>query len=264
VLDRLAADIQAALGEDLVSLAVHGSWVFGDFRPGRSDLDLLAVLATDPTATLLTQLSEVHAGVERDYPDWAGHIEVDYLSSSAVADIVRGVARSHPMIRISPGDAIHMLTASRHYALNWAAAIAANHSAAGAPPAAVLPVIGDRLVEEVLLDHVRAWPRWVLDVGSVGGQVYAVLALCRAAATLVERRQLSKRAAAAVGTKLFPDWADLIDWACRWWYDGGSDTAPGRREEVRQFVEYTTERILVTTAADLGAPQMLPHPRQRP
>jgi hypothetical protein len=31
VLDRLAADIQAALGEDLVSLAVHGSWVFGDF-----------------------------------------------------------------------------------------------------------------------------------------------------------------------------------------------------------------------------------------
>src|SRR5919202_1586398 len=71
VLDRLAADLQSALGEDLLSLAVHGSWVFGDFTPGRSDLDLVAVLATDPTATLLTQLSAVHAGIERDYPDWA-------------------------------------------------------------------------------------------------------------------------------------------------------------------------------------------------
>jgi predicted nucleotidyltransferase len=113
VLDRLAADIRAALGEDLVSLAVHGSWVFGDFTPGRSDLDLLAVLATDPTASLLTQLGDMHAGIERDHRDWAGHIEVDYVSSSAVADVVRGVARSHPMIRISPGEAIHMLTASR-------------------------------------------------------------------------------------------------------------------------------------------------------
>src|SRR3954452_23612517 len=102
LLNRLAADIRAALGEDLVSLAVHGSWVFGDFTPGRSDLDLLAVLATDPIATLVTQLGEVHAGIEHDFPDWAGHIEVDYVSSSAVADVVRGVARSHPMIRISP------------------------------------------------------------------------------------------------------------------------------------------------------------------
>jgi len=84
----------------------------------------------------------------------------------------------------------------------------------------------------------------VLDVGSVGGQAYAVLALCRAAAALAEHRQLSKRAAAVVGTKVFPDWADLIEWACRWWYDGGSETAPGRREEVRQFVDSTTERIL--------------------
>ena len=45
MLDRLTADIQTALGEDLVSLAVHGSWVCGDFTPGRSDLDLVAVLA---------------------------------------------------------------------------------------------------------------------------------------------------------------------------------------------------------------------------
>ncbi len=255
MLDRLAVDLQAVLGEDLVSLAVHGSWVFGDFTPGRSDLDLLAVLAIDPSAALLAQLSEVHAGIECDYPDWAGHIEVDYLSASAIADVVGRGARSHPMIRISPGEPIHTLTASRHYLLNWAAAREANHSAAGALPVAVLPVIDKRLVEEVLLDNVRAWPSWVLDLGSVGGQAYAVLALCRAAAALVEHRQLSKRAAAAVGAKLFPDWAELIDWARRWWYTGGSDVAPGHPEEVRQFVEYSTERILMLTAASGATPR---------
>ena len=50
LLARLAADLVRVLGGELFSLAPHGSWALGDFTPGRSDLDVLAVLATDPTA----------------------------------------------------------------------------------------------------------------------------------------------------------------------------------------------------------------------
>ena len=61
VLRRLAAELVEVLGDDLLSLALHGSWVLGDFAPGRSDLDLLAVLATDPTGATLAALADVHA-----------------------------------------------------------------------------------------------------------------------------------------------------------------------------------------------------------
>ena len=58
VLARLAADLVAVLGDDLLSLAIHGSWALGDFTPGRSDLDVLAVMATDPTAATLAELHD--------------------------------------------------------------------------------------------------------------------------------------------------------------------------------------------------------------
>jgi hypothetical protein len=48
VLARLAADLAEVLGDDLLSLALHGSSALGDFAPGRSDLDVLAVMAFLP------------------------------------------------------------------------------------------------------------------------------------------------------------------------------------------------------------------------
>jgi hypothetical protein len=68
--DRLAGDLAAAFGADLLTLAAHGSWVFGDFCPGRSDLDLLAVLARDPDSADLARLAHLYPAVERDAPQW--------------------------------------------------------------------------------------------------------------------------------------------------------------------------------------------------
>src|SRR5215207_9576778 len=70
VLARLAADLVEALGDQLLSLALHGSWALGDFTPGRSDLDVLAVMATDPRAATLAALHEVHARLTTDFPEW--------------------------------------------------------------------------------------------------------------------------------------------------------------------------------------------------
>jgi predicted nucleotidyltransferase len=237
VLARLAADLVEALGHQLLSLALHGSWALGDFTPGRSDLDVLTVLATDPTASTLARLHEVHARLATDFPDWDGHVEVDYVSIEAVAAVVRGRNEAHPMIRVSPGEPLHEVEASRHYVLNWAAALQADRPIAGAAPSAVLPVIDPWLIRQVVLQHVRAWPQWVDDTETTGAQAYAVLTLCRAAETLATGRQVSKLVAAHAGTSRFPEWSALIDWARKWWYHGGSDSDQGRFEDVRRFVE---------------------------
>jgi predicted nucleotidyltransferase len=69
VLTRLVAELAEVLGDDLLSLALHGSSALGDFAPGRSDLDVLAVMAADPSATTLAGLNDVHARLDTDFPE---------------------------------------------------------------------------------------------------------------------------------------------------------------------------------------------------
>src|SRR5918993_2133124 len=110
VLARLAADLRETLGDELLSLAVHGSWALGDFSPGHSDLDVLAVIAADPTATTLVALHGVHARLATDFPEWGnGHVEVEYVSVEAISAVVQGTDESHPMISVGKGEPLHEL-----------------------------------------------------------------------------------------------------------------------------------------------------------
>ena len=244
LLARLAADLVRVLGGELFGLAPHGSWALGDFTPGRSDLDVLAVLATDPTAATLAALHEVHTRLATDFPEWDGHVEVEYVSVEAIRAVVQRTDESHPMISIGGGEPLHEVEASRHYVLNWAAALQVDRPIAGAALSTVLPAIDRRLIHQVVLQHVRAWPRWVDDMQHTGGQAYTVLTLCRAAEALATGRQVSKLAAAHAGMSRFPEWSELIDWAREWWYNGGSDPDHGRFEDVRRFVDDVSARLL--------------------
>ncbi|MET1004317.1 MAG: aminoglycoside adenylyltransferase domain-containing protein [Propionibacteriaceae bacterium] len=246
LLARLAADLVEILGSGLVSLTPHGSWALGDFSPSRSDLDVLAVMATDPTAATVAALHEVHARLATDVPEWDGRVEVEYVSVEAIAAVVQGTGESHRMISVGGGEPFHVVEASRRYVLNWAAALQADRPVVGAAPSAVLPAIDRRLVHQVVLEHVRAYRVWLDDTQHPrpGDQAYTVLTLCRAAEALATGSQLSKMRAAQVGKSRFPEWSALIDWAREWWYDSGSDLDPGRVEEVRGFVDDVSARLL--------------------
>ncbi|GLY25024.1 nucleotidyltransferase domain-containing protein [Micromonospora sp. NBRC 101691] len=57
--DELTASIVTALGTGLRSVILHGSLATGDFRPGRSDVDVLAVVADGLTDRQADNLEEV-------------------------------------------------------------------------------------------------------------------------------------------------------------------------------------------------------------
>jgi predicted nucleotidyltransferase len=101
VLTHLAAELAEVLGDDLLSLALHGSWAVGDFTPGRSDLDVLAALATDPTAATLARLHDVHTRLETDFPEWNGHVETCLARVGArdAGDRRAGLRRAHTLPR---------------------------------------------------------------------------------------------------------------------------------------------------------------------
>ncbi len=241
VLSDLREAWREALADRLLGLYLHGSLVAGDFDLGRSDLDLLAVLAGDPDEKLLDVLAGLHADLDRRHPQWAGRIEVEYVS----LDAVRAVGgRDHLIARISPGESLHLLPATTHRVVTWVAVRDHGRTLLGPPAGEVLPAVDPGLVRAALLGHVRDWPAWVLEMTPPGAQSYAVLTLCRAFQRLRNGRQLSKRQAAEQTAAALPGWADLIVWARDWWYDSGHDTDPGRFDEVRAFVNEVSADIL--------------------
>lgn len=49
ILDRIAADTAAILGETLIGIYLHGSLALGCFNWAKSDIDYLTVVETEPT-----------------------------------------------------------------------------------------------------------------------------------------------------------------------------------------------------------------------
>lgn len=239
VLEDLRDAWVASLGGQLTGLYVHGSLVAGDFAPGRSDLDLLAVLAADPVDELLVRLAELHQDLDRRHPEWAGRVEVEYVS----VDALHG-PEGHLIARISPGEALHLLPATTHRLVTWGTVHDSGRSLFGPPAAELLPAVDPAVVRAALLDHVRDWPEWVERMTPPGAQAYSVLTMCRAVQRLLHDRQLSKRRAADRTIETDPEWAGLVAWARDWWYDQGDDTDPGRFAEVRAFVIEQSARVL--------------------
>ncbi|MEU1844772.1 aminoglycoside adenylyltransferase domain-containing protein [Micromonospora sediminicola] len=253
VLSDLRAVWGAGLGDHLPGLYLHGSLVAGDFAPDRSDLDLLAVLDHDPDEHLLAVLAGLHRDLDRRHPDWAGRIEVEYVSREAVHDAAHGrVDRDRLIARVSPGELLHLLPATTHRIVTWAAVHDHGRSLLGPPAAELLPAVDPDRVRAALLDHVRDWPDWVTGMTTPGAQSYAVLTLCRAFQRLRHGRQLSKRRAAERSVVDLPRWAGLVTWARDWWYDHGADTDPGRAGEVVAFVGEVSAAVL---AAESRAPR---------
>src|SRR5215207_11511034 len=58
----LARSCADALGETVAGVILHGSLTLGDYLPGRSDVDLLAVAQDPLTDAQLTALTETLAG----------------------------------------------------------------------------------------------------------------------------------------------------------------------------------------------------------
>jgi len=89
------------LGDRLLALYLFGSATTGSFQVGNSDIDTLAVLASDPKENDLAGLAHMHEQLVKDWPAWDNRVEVDYLSHAALANFRTD---SWPAARISPGE----------------------------------------------------------------------------------------------------------------------------------------------------------------
>lgn len=247
LLAKLVQLLSDSLGPVLTGLYLHGSVVAGDFAPGRSDVDVVAVLTAQPDDEVLVRLGEVHDEVSELFPRWRGHVEVEYVALETLLEHEAGepVEARGVIARVSPGELLHLRPATPHRILGWSLVRRYGQPLVGRPTQEVFPFFSQETVKEALLQHVRDWPAWVREMATAGGQAYAVLSLCRAAVLLRTGEQVSKKAAATNVAQGMPVWEDVVFWARDWWYEGGSDDEPPRTAEVRRFVDETSAALVL-------------------
>ena len=66
---------------DRVGLYLFGSLATGDFEPGVSDVDTVAVLRNEPSDAQLVALEHLHREVVDEMPSWEDRVEVVYVST---------------------------------------------------------------------------------------------------------------------------------------------------------------------------------------
>jgi hypothetical protein len=213
LLSRLVDGQTQALGTDLIGSYLFGSVVTGDFDPGISDVDTLAVVRVDLTAAQLAALERLHRDIVEEMPRWEDRVEVVYLSAQALATFR---TESSAAARISPGEPFHVIEVDRRWLIDWYQLRAVGIALCGPPAASLVPAISHDEYIEAARQHMLAWPDWVDGLETQRGQAYAILTMCRGLRTWRTGEHVSKREAARWASEALPEYADLIRDAVVW------------------------------------------------
>lgn len=243
VLAWLLRALHTELGDRLLGLYAYGSLVWGDFDPEISDVDLLAVLESDPEADLVERLRVVHQTLVDAHPAWKDRIEVQYVAEGILRTFK---SRTGPMAVISPGEPLHLVEANVRWLSNWYSVQERGLTLYGPHPRTwIQPVNRAEFLRDVRA-HVWIWRTHVNATrGSRPYQSYAILTLCRAWLTLRTGRQASKLAAARWAQDALPHESVLIAEALRWRAEAGRTTVEPEPTyaETERFVHAMIDRI---------------------
>jgi hypothetical protein len=186
LLDRFARDVGRTL--PLTALWAHGSLALGDFVPGRSDLDLVALVAAPVTAAQRVDLRRLHERLISDEPLGVG-LHCTYVVDGEAGDPSRDHvtwAQQELFERpVSPVSRRELLQGGR--------------CLLGPGPAAVLPAVTDAGLAEYIRGDLRDY--WYPNTARAdlwGEDIWVdlgMLTLARAAVTLREGRLITKREA---------------------------------------------------------------------
>jgi streptomycin 3"-adenylyltransferase len=242
--DNVTAELRMELGEDLVSVVVHGSLAMGCYHAPKADVDLLAVVAQRLTPerrrAVTAALFDVH-----DRRESGAGIEISVVT----ADAARSAA--HPMpFEVHVGDDMLDLEAVRSGSFDYSGErtdddLAAHITVArargvavfGPPPAEVFSPIPWRHY----LDALSTDLDWALERAAVN-PVYLVLNACRVLQidALGEGTVMSKAEGGTWGLSALPaQYGPLIEAALNHY---GSAEAEGTAKldsgALRRFVEF--------------------------
>lgn len=189
LLERFTADVSRVV--PLVALWAHGSLALGDFRPGRSDFDLVALVSTDISDTQREQLQHTHQVLISEVA-LADKLHCSYVVRSQLAD----VGGSHLTWAQEELFERPVSPVSRRELCEGGLCL---H---GPAPAGLIPAVTDQELADFIRTDLRDFwhpktvrsARWRRDIWVDLG----MLTLARATVTLQDGRLITKREALEV------------------------------------------------------------------
>jgi predicted nucleotidyltransferase len=240
LLERLVGQIAAVLGDELISIYLHGSFTTSDFTEHRSNVNLLVIVRRDPDEAMRRRLQDAQDATIELFPQWSDHLEVEYVSQEALTGFAE---RPHVELRCTENRPLRLTPVTQLGQLTWYTVRETGSTLYGPPPAEVIPPISMAEFLAAVRGHAALWPAWVREHTDVHSQVYAVMVMCRAWYSIRRKGLASKREAALFTAADCPRWAGLVHWAELWWFEGGRDDEPGRLDEVIAFVDDIAVRV---------------------
>ncbi|MEV6209365.1 nucleotidyltransferase domain-containing protein [Kitasatospora sp. NPDC051914] len=179
----------------LVAVWVHGSPAGGDYRPGRSDLDLIAVVEGRCSPAEEEQLVRVHEALAAGIP-LASKLHCSYVAAGEWDGFaVRHLPWAHGELMYRPVTAATRRELHRFGAVLY-----------GPAPAGLVPRVTDRQLAGFVADDLRTYWRPALDHAERWRQDIRVdlglLTLAREATTLMSGRLITKSEALDVLAEL--------------------------------------------------------------
>lgn len=241
-LQALREGILSVLADRLTGLYIFGSFASGDFVPGRSDIDFLAVTEGELLPETIEELKAMHARLSCSGLLYADHLEGSYIPKTALRRYDPRNA-THPALRVD-GSFDLDFHASDWIIQRWVVCKNAIILAGPDPKTLIDPITPDEL-RQAALGILQEW--WApmlndpsrLEMGEY--QAYAVLTMCRILYTIEFGEVVSKAAAARWGLAELGDrWQSLITEAAAWRLGMPLDRLP----ETQALILFTFKRAL--------------------
>jgi hypothetical protein len=240
LLDRFAAESRELL--PVVAVWAHGSLALGDFRPGYSDLDLVAVVETEIPEERQPALKQLHQALAADFPA-AVKLHCSYVPRADLpTPAVRHLTWAHQELLTRPVSPV----TRRELQLGDLALF-------GPAPTALLPPVSDEeLAASIRADLAGFWLpatkdpfRWLQDIWVDLGP----LTLARADVTLTDGRLITKGEALDVLAALGAPPALVADIRARRYGPPGRLPLHRRIRRAHQARTFTRSAIRRTLAA---------------
>ncbi|MFD3976917.1 hypothetical protein [Streptomyces cyaneofuscatus] len=188
LLERFTSDVGA--GVPLVALWAHGSLALGDYQPGRSDLDLVALVGTELDDAQQEQLRVVHGRLIADVP-LARTLHCTYVAQGDTSD----TAQRHPTWAQGEWFERPVTPVSRRELALGAVVLS------GPPPVGLLPTVSDQELAEFIRAELEDY--WLPVTSNVKAELWlqdiwvdlGMLTFARASVTLRDGRLITKEEA---------------------------------------------------------------------
>ena len=155
-LKQLTSAIDSHLGSGLLGLYLFGSLAAGAFYPGKSDLDLMAIVAAEvEEGQQLESLRSLHDAFVTERPAWVERVEVAYVDRGVLRTF--GDRPSGRIAVINPGEPLHIRDAGFDSTLDWHSVTTQGETILG-PPRLIGPTVSPGAYRHAVEALLSEWP----------------------------------------------------------------------------------------------------------